>query len=360
MKKGFFKLFTFGLLTLSYLQASARIWRVNNRPGVNADFKDFGAAVATAAAGDTLYVEGSPISYNIGSYTSNGYYSIAKKITIFGAGYYLSGNNPNPNTQAVPYPSTIAGLVFNSGSAGSVAAGLSLGEVDISDNNITIERNNLENGILYLAYTGDASGDTIRQNMIDRILAYTPTYAARNVLIYNNIIKYGIDLGIAIYNSSGYIINNNVGATVYSGSRILVANFILQNNILYVPDLSPTVDSNLYYNNIISTSSAASGIPTGNGNVFNVSDFTTVYVGWGQATINNYSPDGAYALTSSSPAIGAGIMNGTRVDCGAFGGPARYVLSGMPAIPSIYAFSAPSQVSAGASNINVSISSASH
>ena len=54
------------------------------------------------------------------------------------------------------------------------------------------------------------------------------------------------------------------------------------------------------------------------------------------------SVDQAYQLSAGSPAIGAGIPNGaTPVDCGAFGGPNTYKLSGIPAIPSIYELQVP-------------------
>ena len=120
--------------------------------------------------------------------------------------------------------------------------------------------------------------------------------------------------------------------------------------------------SNIYFNNIVSTSSAVSGIPTGNANQFSVTPFTTVYVNWNNTTPGSTTPDGEYALVPiTSPALGAGTLNGVAVDCGAFGGPAPYVLSGMPQqIPSIYAFTAPTQVISGTANIMVTFSAASH
>jgi len=70
---------------------------------------------------------------------------------------------------------------------------------------------------------------------------------------------------------------------------------------------------------------------TQNGNQINV-DMNAVFTYSG-------STDGQYTLLPSSPAVGAGLGG---VDCGAFGVPSPYVLSGMPAnIPSIYLLNAP-------------------
>ena len=47
------------------------------------------------------------------------------------------------------------------------------------------------------------------------------------------------------------------------------------------------------------------------------------------------STDGQYQLKAGSPAIGAG--NG-GVNCGAYGGPNPYVLSGLPPVPATWFF----------------------
>ena len=84
-------------------------------------------------------------------------------------------------------------------------------------------------------------------------------------------------------------------------------------------------------------------VGTDNGNQSNV-DMSTVFVGPGTG-----STDGQWQLAESSPAIGAGI-DGT--DIGMFGGTVPYVLSGIPNIPRIYFFKAPS-VGTEASGLNV-------
>ncbi len=354
MKKEIFTLLLFVGFVCSDNLVFAKVWRVNNNAGVNANFTDFPAAVTGASAGDTIYLESSATAYTGGA--------VAKKLVIVGSGYYLTGTPVNPNTQWNTNPSTIAGLEFTSGSIGSVLEGLSLnGVVYLGDDNITIQRNNFGTNSLYLGYLNHSNNDTIRQNVMFEILAYSASFTATNTFIYNNIMIYGCSFTTNISGVNGYILNNDIGSVTYGTGILDVSAFTIQNNILYNPTFGTDVGTNIYFNNIVSTSSAVSGIPNNNGNIFSVTPFTTVYVDWNNANTGLYTLDGAYALAAGSPAIGAGSLNGVTVDCGVFGGPAPYVLSGMPQqIPSIYALTAPTQVNSGTANINVTISAASH
>lgn len=86
---------------------------------------------------------------------------------------------------------------------------------------------------------------------------------------------------------------------------------------------------NLVSNNLANNSQFG----TADANQANV-DMSTVFVGTG-------SYDGFFKLKVGSPAIGAGYGSTvqTPVDAGMFGGGSTaYVLSGIPAIPSIYFF----------------------
>ena len=88
------------------MSASATVWRVNNRPNVDADFTTLQAAFTGASAGDTIYLEGSPFSYGGGS-------NFNKQLTVIGTGYWL---NENDSTQAYNQPSIVSTLKFNAGS----------------------------------------------------------------------------------------------------------------------------------------------------------------------------------------------------------------------------------------------------
>ena len=93
----------------------AKIWRVNNNAGINANFTTLQAAHDGAASGDTLYVEGSSQTY--GSLTCS------KKLCIIGPGYYL---NENPGNQALGLTAQSASLDFGAGSAGSELMGMNV------------------------------------------------------------------------------------------------------------------------------------------------------------------------------------------------------------------------------------------
>jgi hypothetical protein len=317
----------------------AKIWRVNNNLGVAADFTDLPPAVTAAAAGDTIMVEASATAYSGPTLT--------KKLVIIGAGYYFTDATPNPKTQANTNGSTIGSPTFTAGSAGSVVEGCTMNGIYLSESNITIERNNITS-YCYLANDANSvcNNDTIRQNVIYGLLGFTSTGQASNLLVYNNIFNgppVQINDGV---NISGYFINNDF---LFSYAT-KCTNFTFQNNIFYGANFGSYLSSNAFFNNITSNT----GLPTGNGNQLSV-DIDNVLVGYSSGT--GFSSDGRYKLKAGSPAIGAGSLNGGTVDCGAFGGPAPYVLSGIPSIPSIYVLTVPSSVPSGATNMNITISS---
>ena len=72
-------------------------------------------------------------------------------------------------------------------------------------------------------------------------------------------------------------------------------------------------------------------LPAGNGNLNGPYLLSDVFVSAG-------SSDGKWRLKPGSPAIGAGIDG---VDLGPFGGPAPYILSGLPSRPRLTRFAVP-------------------
>ncbi|MEI9957116.1 MAG: hypothetical protein WDM90_12620 [Ferruginibacter sp.] len=103
------------------------------------------------------------------------------------------------------------------------------------------------------------------------------------------------------------------------------------------------------------------GVPSGNSNVQNVDVPNVVYNDW-TGSGSGFSSDSRYQLKTggSNPAISGGTINSTTIDCGAFGGPAPYILSGMPNAPSIYALTVPTQINTGVTTMNITLSSQSH
>lgn len=333
-----FTLLCLGMVIM--LQASAKIWRVNNNLGINADFTDLPAAITAAAAGDTIMVEASASSYS-GPI-------LIKKLIIIGPGYYFTDATPNPKTQANTNVANIGSVTFKPGCAGSVVEGCTVSAVYLNESNVTFQRNNMSN-YFNIGYDANSvcNNDTIRQNVIYGMYSGSTTGKATNLLIYNNIFTGpGMQFSGNLNNISGYFINNDF---MYSYS-LSCANFTFQNNIFSSANFGSYLSSNSFFNNITNNT----GLPSGNGNQLNI-NLDNVFAGYSSGT--GYSSDGRYKLKAGSPAIGAGSLNGGTVDCGAFGDPAPYVLSGMPSIPSIYVLTVPSSVPSGATNMNITISS---
>jgi len=321
MKKLFLLLAT---IMLVRNDSFAKIWRVNNNLGINADFTTLQAAHDGAAAGDTLYLESSPTNY--------GGLSSSKRLVIIGTGYLLEQNQ---GLQAFTLPSRISTMTLNTGSDGTIIEGLSFNTnaINIFAKDIIIKRNNFlgddgKNDNYFGSINLYSSANIyITQNF--GIKVYNPT-AATGILISNNYIGYGLAYGEG---TNGQCINLDPGTVaiiknnIFRNGTVKSFNSNISNNIMYNGFMEGT--GNLISNNI------ANGIQFGtdDGNKANV-DMTTVFYQAG-------SFDASWQLKAASPAIGAGFGSTSQspIDCGMYGGSFPYVLSGIPAIPSIYFFS---------------------
>lgn len=332
--------------TLTCSISFAKIWRVNNNTGVNANFTTLQAAHDGAASGDTVYLESSPTSY--GGLTSS------KKLAIFGTGYFL---DVNPGLQAFNLPSKVDAINLNAGSEGSSVEGLSLNgnAITINVNDIVIRRNHFASfngaiadwgvGIVYI--NNGASNILITQNYA---LIIQNTTASTGILISNNFIAHYAYYGEA---SAGNCLSLNVNTVaiiknnIFRRGTVTAYNSNITNNIMYLGFF--TGSGNLVSNNI------GNDTQFGNtdGNKQNV-DMTTVFESTG-------SYDGFWKLKAGSPAIGAGYGSTTQnpIDCGIYGGSSAYVLSGIPAIPAIYFF-ANQPVGSNSDPIDVQVKVKSH
>lgn len=300
------KLIILSIVLAFALTAQAKVWRVNNIAAMNANFTSFVAAQSTVSANDTLYFEGSTVSYED--------IVLTKPLVIIGPGYFLE---ENPQTQSNFITAKFGTIGFTTGSSGSILAGLVVQDkITISVSNISITKCNI-GGISLNNAT--VSGDILLlQNYIKGGFSdYYSRNTIFNLIISNNYISSNTSFGTT---TSGSIYNN-----IIVGS-LLVSNFTINNNIMM--GYSSDQNNNVFNNNI------CNGIqfPIGNGNQQNVI-MSGVFVG---ATGN--STDGQWQLKEYSPAIGKG-NDGT--DCGMFGGSSPYVLSGLPSIPAIYEITMP-------------------
>jgi len=286
--------------------------------------------------GDTVYVRGSGLSY--------GNLTLDKTLHFFGPGYFLG---ENPDTQANKQDADLLGLTILNGSEGSTFTGLRItSSVDIKTSNISIRRCRIENNSSFYTIL-------IRSNVSNIILA-------QNIIVNFSTSTSANAIELENSGSSGIVITNNyisaVDDTVEGTGTMLISNNVLDGDLNVY---NSTIINNIQGNLVRSTTSTLQGsnnsvilnmghtaqFGTGNGNVGSV-DMSTVFIG-----ASNGSSDGQWQLSVDSPAIEAGF-NGQ--DMGMFGGSAPYVLSGIPAIPSIYSFIAPA-IGTAASGLDVTL-----
>jgi hypothetical protein len=334
------------------ITGNATVWRVNNRANVSADFTTLSQAISGASANDTIYIEGSPVSYGSGNFT--------KPLTVIGTGYWL---NEHDSLQVYQETSKVKGLSFSSNSQGCVVEGLYINfvgtygsAITISANNITIRRNHIFASSWYAYYYAKGieihstvSSVTIEQNWIEANAALD-NYAMGigfnhytvNSIIRNNIIQCDTN-DWAIYmaednEASSLIVTNNV-----IRGKIQTFHSSQYNNILAYGTYNAGTDD-LNSNNLCN----ATQYPNENGNQQNV-DMSTVFVN------DTIAIDYVNMLKTGSPAIGAGVLG---VDCGAYGTNDPYITSGMPPIPAIFDMDMNQTI--GTATIPVTIKAMSH
>ncbi len=321
------------LIIFSTATAFATVWTVDNKSGGVADFTQIQAAHDAAWAGDTIYVHSSGSS-------NYGVVTVTKQLYIIGPGYFLT---ENPNTQADTRPAICQRFYFDSGSEGSLLSGMTMDnygvDININTNNIIIKRNTCAEKTAQINIKSDLSNIIITGNYFNN----THTGAGdvlyigedcNNIQISNNYFGNNNAFSIKASTSASIEAWNNV-----LGGNVEIHNSHFHNNILMTGTFAGTNNAADINHNI----GDANQFGTANGNQENVS-MNTVFLFSG-------STDGQWQLKSGSPAIGAGL-NGE--DCGMFGGTTPYILSGLPAIPTIYFFVAPGSAS-GTEGLQVQI-----
>lgn len=311
---------------------SAKVWRVNNNVGVSADFVQLSTAVANAAVqnGDTIYVEASATSYNA--------VALNKRLVLIGTGYFLSENT---GLQANPNDAVVGSISLDSLASGSSLLGLRFNQLFTNSNpdNITITRchisistnsalpnSRLSNWVINKSYLGNISfGNTF---YIFEDLQITNCFVSGSFIIVSNI---------------NTLLRNNVFMNGVTTSNSYVANNIFIN--FSSPNFTNcTVKYNIAQANVL---------PAGNNNQNNISQ-ANLFILTG-------STDGKYQLKAGSPALAAGEpVNGEIPDCGPFGTADPYRLSGIPPIPTIYAFTVPVSIPSSATTMTITVSTRSN
>lgn len=299
----------------------AKVWRVNNVPGITADFTTAQAAHDNVSVlpGDTLHIEPSTSSY--------GNLVMTKKLTIISVGDYLAAN---PGVQYSQVTGTLGGVTINNASASGSVFHCSMGGLAATNTtSLRIERCNITGGV-NLNLT---SNTTLLQNYIYAVIITN----SNNNIISNNIISYYLQ----VQASASATVTNNVLYAETAGSNQPISNCSFQNNIINKAGTFSFVNS-IVENNIASGAS----LPAGSGNQNNIS-MASVFV---NPTGNT---DAAFKLQTAvaNPAAGAGV-NG--VDCGAYGGTSAFKPGLQPAIPAIYKLTAPATPAGNTMNITFS------
>lgn len=297
----------------------AKIWRVNNRTGINADFISLQAAIDAAEVsreGDTLYIEGSEQSY--------GDAELDKSLVLIGPGYFLAENT---KTQLYKQDAKITRLTITERGKNSSLIGLhfTLSVTISSADNIVIRKCYQSNGGMSVTNSNNL---LVEQSLLNGLFLYGgDKFIVRNNWLsrFSNATSAVVD-GIATFATNTLLLNNILGYSVNSSILTSTQTTLITNNILLRVTYNGSND--IATHNI--SSSDQFGSSDGNqANVF----MEDVFEDEGQ---NRTSSLKGFRLKVNSPAIGAGAGGG---DCGMFStdsGGNPYVLSGIPNIPAIY------------------------
>lgn len=301
--------------------AFANVFRVNNTLGTDAAQRLFNSIkeahdAAIVAPGDTLLIEGTNIVHpNI---------TLTKRLVLIGTGYLLTAN---PQTQYNTVQSVVSQITIKPEAAGSILVGLTFSNSYtnnapyIEASNVIVMRCFIPN---YLRIMDGANNVQIIQNFMQDGGLDNPYTNDKftNIVLKNNVIGGSLNISSnTTYQRQFAAVENNI----FLSHVTLTANSF-RNNIIVHNSATVNISSTLVQNNLVSNGQ----LPAANGN----QTYNTAQLFKG-ATGN--SQDGQYKLKDDSPYLTAGYNNAQP---GIFGGTMPYVLSGMPAIPSIYELSA--------------------
>ena len=315
-------------LLIAAHSAQAKIWTVAQRPGANFSALSTAVGSASVLAGDTILVSGGSLSY-VG-------FTISKRLTIIGPGYFLGENPGQADTNSARINSTV-----NVNAQGTILMGLYFASsIYVNADNVTISRCRMgTSGVgTYPLYVYAKDSVIIRQCYIHQASSY---YGAVSVatgntqfLLQNNYIEYA---GGSSYTAIDF------GASVTGD----VSNNVITGDI--------NINTVSYNNNI-----QRSGTFNGNGSVTplnNIGNGAQYPAGTNQQGVTMttvFAPSGTsdskWQIQTLGPADNPGFGG---VDCGMFenGVGHGYVLSGIPSIPSIYLFNA----AVGGSTITIDV-----
>lgn len=369
-------------LVASGVTATATVHRVNNQPGVDADFNNAATAISNAAVDDTLYFEGSPISY--------GDMVLNKRLVIIGTGYFLTDND---STQAIPASSRFTRLTVSSSASGSVITGIQVENTSSSTSDNTSDMvtigssahdvqlircyfrhlvpsssgTSFSGATLYIVNSNNVvvSQCFIRQDRVTtgtsgsyNVRAVEVAGTCNGLVLANNIVKLGNKTSVYDWSTQRALsLQTTCNATIVNNvfmGRLEVYNSIFANNIQIIGSNTPSssfIQNASFPNTVQNNIGNSTQFGTTNGNQSDVLMTNVFTYAPGNENVDNH-----YRLVAGSPAIGAGVSG---VDCGAFGTDGGYKLSGMPAIPAVFEATVPA-IGNNVDGIDIIIKSKSH
>lgn len=303
--------------------AQATILRVSNVVNSGAPYTTIPDAIAAATAGDTIIVDGSPDVYNTQT-GSGGSLVIDKRLVLMGPGYLLTENGVKLNGDQAA--TLTRDLEVAAEATGTIIQGLQLqcsGYIDIQATNVVITRCKIDCPV-YIATI--ATNFVLHQNLITKVLgrASYNNYRPYNAQVTNNIFTFANNSSsngtIVAFRESKIAYNTITKANVKGSSTIIsdIQGCTVENNIFFGDEV--TYDGNTLTNNY-----------------------------WGNAT----SP-----LKGCTTDLDVQKVMQTNTDLpadkGAFAGDDPYVISGIPAGPTIEDITVPATIEQGGT-LNVTI-----
>lgn len=227
----FFILLAAAFVTIA---AGAKVLRVSNVTGSSAPYSTLVDAIAAAADGDTIMVDGSTTDYDAAT--------IDKKLVVVGPGYWLVENGITQNGDA---PAAIK-ETLSIAAEGVVIKGLYLkGNLKILGAKATVARCKLDKGINIDA---SASFPTITQNyitgeMIGMIKRDVQSeYYCSYALVTNNIFSGAYYGCVSFFQESSFLYNTFVGGNTHveNCKQCYFSNNFMKNDFYYCKSTTVT------------------------------------------------------------------------------------------------------------------------
>ena len=316
----------------------AKIWRVNNNPGIKGDFTTADQAATYASKGDTIHFEPSIYSY--------GSVKLTKKLILIGTGYFVSGP-PTISQTSINTP-FLGVITLVSGADSSVIMVNNKGIMLNHALHVTIQRCYIDSSELTIYHGGYLTIQNCFINGVgiflgDNIKAMN---GCSEVTISNNICDY---INTDKFSNNISILNNTI--MDQTGIPLVCINCNLTNNIVANKGFSNLINCTIYNDLFANGMSMSNCILS---NVISGINMNKVLLNSGILSTSGkaYNDNGFQLVPGNqfqNPAQSGGIHG---EDLGAFGGLNPYIQAVQPPIPAIYYLNADSLI---ADNFNLQV-----